>query len=301
MAPDKNKPEDREVYLFPVIVVIDAHVPPPEQLGITSVQRGEEIKDMKDLKMEWAPYCRNRSETTYKKSDTKVFFLACTLRRKNLDKLTEYQRKEYEYAIPYIWFPKNDLNKEFDTDVHIITEIGGRGLNFSFDWTFDEMEDIIDELLSKEEKEKHGKELENLINEKVKEQKKKNRDEKEAIKAKITSLSEKERNSLDNLKCYKYYPQNDYYPIERTGFINRYYGKAAEVFPPVQEAFDYSNLKEIIPTVTKEENKEEKTEEKKEEKKQEKKQEKSNNKKKEEKKAESDEEMTEMEEEQKGT
>ena len=258
MAPDKNKPDEKEIYLFPVITVVDAKVPPPKQLGITSVQRGEEIKDMKDLKMEWTPYCRNKTETSHGKSNSKVFFLTCGLRRKNLDKLSEYQRKEYEYALPYIWFPKNDLKKEFDTDVHIITELGGRGLNFSFDWTFDELDEIIDELLSKEEKEKHGKELEDLIKEKVKERKAAIKEEKDAIKAKIAALSEKERDSLDNLKCYKYYPQNDYYPIERTSYINRYYGKAAEVYPPVQDAIDYSFLKEIVPVTTenKEENKE---------------------------------------------
>jgi hypothetical protein len=244
MAPDPSKPDEKEVYLFPVITVVDALVPPPTKLGITSVQRGEELKDMSDLKMEWTPYYRRGTGITKK---PKAFFLTCTQRRQQVYRLPEDQRKEYEYAIPYIWFPKNDLKKEFDTDVHIITELNGRGLNFSFDWSFDELDEMVDEVLEDDEKEAFSEELKKIIKEKVVEQKAKIAAEKQSIKDRVAALSEKERESLDNLKCFKYYPQNEHFPIERTTFINRYYGRAVEVFPPLQAAVDYSTLKQIIP------------------------------------------------------
>jgi len=246
MAPDPEKPDSKEVYLFPVITVVDSIVPPPAKVGITSVQRGEELKPMSDLKMEWTPYYPR--DIARIRGKPICYFLDCHQRRTNIENLSVDSQKEYEYAIPYIWFPKNDLNKDYDTDVHIIHEVGGRGLNFSFDWEFDELDEMVGELLTKDEQEKHSDELKELIKEKVRERKKQIREEKEAIKSKVASLSEKEKKSLDTLKCYKYYPQNEHYPIERTSFINRYYGHAAKVFPPVQDAIDYSFLKEIITT-----------------------------------------------------
>jgi len=245
MAPDPKNPEDKEVYLFPVITVIDSQMPPPSKIGITSVQRGEEIKDMSDLKIEWVPYYRQ--DVSYLNKKPEAYFMKCTRRRQQLEHMTEEDRKEYEYAIPYIWFPKNEANKDFDTDVHIITEMNGRGLNFSFDWTFDELDDMVDEVLEDDEKEKFADELKNLIKEKVRERKAEISKEKQSIKDRINALTSKEKESLDNLKCYKYYPQNDHYPIERSTFINRYYGHAKEVFPPVQDAVDYSTLVQIVP------------------------------------------------------
>jgi len=245
MAPDPANPEDKEVYLFPVITVIDSKMPPPSKIGITSVQRGEEIKDMSDLKIEWVPYYRE--DVSYLNKKPEAYFMKCTRRRQQLEHMTEDDRKEYEYAIPHIWFPKNEANKDFDTDVHIITEMNGRGLNFSFDWTFDELDDMVDEVLEDDEKEKFADELKDLIKEKVRERKAEIAKEKQSIKDRINALTSDEKESLDNLKCYKYYPQNDHYPIERSTFINRYYGHAKEVFPPVQDAVDYSSLVQIVP------------------------------------------------------
>ena len=251
MAPDPKDPTKQRVVLFPVLNVIDAKLPPPSELAITSVQRGEEMKHMRDLKIEWAPYLPTRETwkqdiMRLKKKASKMYILVCTARRPQIDQLPIDAKKEYEYAVPYIWIPRLNEDVDYDTSVQIVTECGGRGLTFEYDWTMDEIPDMLDELFPEAgDKEKYGKQIEELIKEKVTEAKNKIREQKQALKEKKERMSPELIDSLNTLKSYKYYPQNEDYPIERSPFINRYYGKAVQVFPEPQAAFDYSTLKPI--------------------------------------------------------
>jgi len=57
------------------------------------------------------------------------------------------------------------------------------------------------------------------------------REEKAAIKQRIDDLGEKKQKALEELKVYKYYPQNedpDVSPFKAT-FVNRYYGHANKI------------------------------------------------------------------------
>lgn len=57
------------------------------------------------------------------------------------------------------------------------------------------------------------------------------REERRKIRQRLESMPEDVKESLNNLKCYKYYPKNDISNFGQTTFINRYYGHAAQSFP----------------------------------------------------------------------
>lgn len=149
--------------------------------------------------------------------------------------------KEYEYAIPYIWIPKNDENEEPETSVNIVGTCDGVGVTFEYDWTMDDVDDMTEEVLKANGlDEKHKDTIAGLIKEKVTAAKKVIRDAKEERKKRLEAMKKEEIDALNSLVIYKFYPQNKDFSIDKTSFINRYYGKANKVFPEIEQHDDFS-------------------------------------------------------------
>eukprot|EP01096_Ripella_sp_DP13-Kostka_P006603 TRINITY_DN2383_c0_g1_i1.p1 TRINITY_DN2383_c0_g1~~TRINITY_DN2383_c0_g1_i1.p1 ORF type:complete len:482 (+),score=268.87 TRINITY_DN2383_c0_g1_i1:67-1446(+) len=238
---DKKNPGQKTIVLLPVFIVIDTEVAPPSKISITSVQRvEEEIVDAAKLKMGWDTWAYTQTsgdqplERKKKRSGPLVNILSCKQRSARAKNLSELGRKDYEYAIPWIYIPRiqADQQDEVDSVVHIVTSMGGIGLSFEFDWKFDEIDEFVPKLLTEHEldAEKFKAETTELINNRVAEAKQAIRDEREKRKKVLEEMGERTQAAYDALKVYKFYPKNTFPVIQRTPFINRYYGKATQVF-----------------------------------------------------------------------
>ncbi|CAO2828031.1 unnamed protein product [Amaranthus hypochondriacus] len=234
MVPFKD---EMKIIQVPVVVAVVSPFPPSDKIGINSVQReAEEIIPMKRMKMDWVPYVPlERRDTMAERLKSEIFILKCTQRRSALRHLKEERFKAYEYCLPYFYQPFNEDELEQSTIVTIVYEMDPKPVFCEFDWEFDEVEEFTDKLIEEEELPSDQKEkFKEYVKEKVREGKKANREAREARKKALEEMSEETKAAFQNMRFYKFYPVATPDTPDLSGvkerFINRYYGKAHEIF-----------------------------------------------------------------------
>lgn len=121
-----------------------------------------------------------------------------------------------------------------DTTVNIMVELeeGGKPLVFDYDYELDDLDEFVPEKMKDEELDpKHEEKLREEIKKQVKARKLEQKTEKLAKQKQVDDLSPEEKESLKEMKIYKFYPQNDEPNVQelKVSFINRYYQHATEV------------------------------------------------------------------------
>lgn len=234
MVPFKD---EMKITHVPVVVAVVSPFPPSDKIGINSVQReAEEIVPMKLMKMDWVPYIplQNRGSMV-ERLKSEIFILRCTQRRSALRHLKEDRVKKFEYCLPYFYNPLQEDELEQSTVVQILFPIEPKPVFCEFDWEFDEVEEFTDKLIEEEELPADQKEeFKNFLKEKVREAKKANREAREARKKAKEEMSTEKKAAFENIRFYKFYPVASPDTPDVSGvkapFINRYYGKAHQVF-----------------------------------------------------------------------
>ncbi|KAJ8432812.1 hypothetical protein Cgig2_026142 [Carnegiea gigantea] len=161
-------------------------------------------------------------------------FLNCCC-RSALRHLKEDRVKKFEYCLPYFYNPLQEDELEQSTVVQILFPIEPKPVFCEFDWEFDEVEEFTDKLIEEEELPADQKEdFKNFLKEKVREAKKANREAREARKKAKEEMSAEKKAAFENIRFYKFYPVASPDTPDVSGvkapFINRYYGKAHQVF-----------------------------------------------------------------------
>ncbi|KAK8686877.1 hypothetical protein V6N13_085713 [Hibiscus sabdariffa] len=209
--------EENKVVCIPVIVAVESPFPPSDKIGINSVQReAEEIVPMKQMKMDWVPYIPLENRVA--------------LKQMKIDRL-----KKYEYCLPYFYQPLKEDELEQSTEVQIIFPAEPKPVFCEFDWELDELDEFTDKLIEEDELDKDQKDaFKDFVKEKVREAKKANRQAREARKKALEEMSEETKAAFENMRFYKFYPVQtpDTPDVSnvKAPFINRYYGKAHEIF-----------------------------------------------------------------------
>lgn len=234
MVPFKD---EMKITHVPVVVAVVSSFPPSDKIGINSVQReAEEIVPMKRMKMDWVPYVPlEKRDIMAERLKSEIFILRCTQRRSALRHLKEDRVKAYEYCLPYFYQPLKEDELEQSTVVSILYEMDPKPVFCEFDWEFDETEEFTDKLIEEEELPSDQKEkFKEYLKEKVREAKRANRDAREARKKALEEMSEETKAAFENIRFYKFYPVATPDTPDVSGvkapFINRYYGKAHEIF-----------------------------------------------------------------------
>ncbi|KAL6978398.1 Protein HEAT INTOLERANT 4 [Sarracenia purpurea var. burkii] len=230
--------EDKpKITCIPVVVAVVSPFPPSDKIGINSVQRvAEEIVPMKQMKMDWVPYIplENR-DSQVERRKSQIFILSCTQRRAGLRHLKLERVKKFEYCLPYFYQPLKEDEFEQSTIVDIMFPAGEKPVVCEFDWELDELEEFTNKLIEEEELSEDQKDVfKDFVKEKVREAKKANREARETRKKALEEMSEQTKAAFQNMKFYKFYPVGtpDTPDVSKvkSPFINRYYGKAHEVF-----------------------------------------------------------------------
>jgi len=154
-------------------------------------------------------------------------------RRASLNQLKQERIKKYEYCLPYFYQPFKEDEIEQDTVVQIMYP-KEPPVVCDFDWDLDDVEEFTDNLVQEEVLTEDSKEdFKKFVIERVTEEKKKQREVREARKKAIESTSPETKAAFENMRFYKFYPvQSPNTPDisnVKVPFINRYYGKAHEV------------------------------------------------------------------------
>ncbi|KAL5751776.1 hypothetical protein ACOSP7_021957 [Xanthoceras sorbifolium] len=223
----------RKVICIPIVVAVVSPFPPSDKIGINSVQReAEEIVPMKQMKMDWVPYIplENRDRQV-ERLKSQIYILSCTQRRTALRHLKLDRVKKYEYCLPYFYQPFKEDEFEQKTEVDIMFP-AEPPIVCEFDWEMDELEEFTDELIKGEQLSEDQKDaFKEFVKEKVREAKRANREAREARRKAIEEMSEERKAAFENMRFYKFYPvQTPETPeIQKSPFLNRYYGKAHEV------------------------------------------------------------------------
>ncbi|KAJ7513651.1 hypothetical protein O6H91_23G008800 [Diphasiastrum complanatum] len=230
-----------KVVHIPAVVAVTSPFPPSDKVGIKSVQmEGEMIVPMKEMKMGWVPYIPEDARNSVERYKCNIFTLKCTQRRAALKQLKQERIKKYEYCLPYLYQPLKEEEQQPDTVVPVMYPLDDEKppVVTEFDWAFDDVEEftdnlIQDEALPAEEKQKFKVDY---IKDAVAAERKKQREVREARRKAIKEMSEATKVGLENMRFFKFYPvQNPETPDLaslnlKASFINRYYGKAHEVF-----------------------------------------------------------------------
>ncbi|KAK9057523.1 hypothetical protein SSX86_022359 [Deinandra increscens subsp. villosa] len=225
-----------EVTLIPVVVAVVSPIPPSDKIGIMSLQRSEEILDMKQMKMDWVPYIPlGKRGSSVERLKSQIFILSCVQRRAGLKHLTLDRFKKFEYCLPYIYNPFKEDETEQSTIVDILYPVEPAPVVCDFDWAVQKLEDFTNELISEEALSEDQKDaFKEFVKEKVREGKRANHEERQKRKKAIEELSEEKVAALKSMRFYKFYPvaTPDTPDVSRVkaSFINRYYGKAHQVF-----------------------------------------------------------------------
>ncbi|CAH2069738.1 unnamed protein product [Thlaspi arvense] len=217
----------------PTVVAIESPDPPSDKIGVTSVQRGEEIVPMKQMKMDWVPYISfEKRDRQVDRMNFQIFTLVCTQRRSALKHLKEDRVKEFDYCVPYFYNPFREDEFEQRTLVHIVFPSEPPVMD-KFDWEFETLEEFTDDLIE------HGKlsaeqkdEFKEFVKEQVRAARKARREARDARLRVIEEMSEDDKQAFHRIKFYKFYPQaSPDIPMNiiKTPFINRYYGNAHQV------------------------------------------------------------------------
>ncbi|GLT44016.1 hypothetical protein SLA2020_179350 [Shorea laevis] len=228
--------EENKLICIPVVVTVVSPVPPSDKIGINSVQReAEEIVPMKQMKMDWVPYMPLEDrDSQVDRMKSQIFILSCTQRRTALKHLKIDRLKKYEYCLPYFYDPLKEDELEQSTVVQIFFPLEPPVV-CEFDWEFDEVDEFTDKLVEEEALPVDQKDaFKEFVEEKVREAKKANREARQARKKAREEMSEEIKAAFQNMKFYKFYPVKtadtpDVSQV-KSPFINRYYGKAHEVF-----------------------------------------------------------------------
>eukprot|EP00898_Chlorokybus_atmophyticus_P000754 jgi/Chlat1/167/Chrsp1S03242 len=202
---------------IPAIVAVTSPTPPSDQLSIKSVQMEGDgtLLKLKDMKMDWVPFIPDTRKQV-ERTKPQVFVLKCILRRAALKRLSEAQVKKYEYCLPYIYQPLKEEQFQYDSTVSLMfpLEDPQPPVVAEFDWQFDTVE--------------------NFCRTEVNAAKAKVREAKAKRKAELEALTDDSKKVMEDMRFYKFYPvKSDNYPDIsgfKSSFINRYYGKAHEVF-----------------------------------------------------------------------
>lgn len=228
--------QENKLVCIPVVVAVDSPIPPSDKIGINSVQREvEEIIPMKKMKMDWVPYMPlEKRDSQVDRLRSQIYILSCTQRRSALKHLKIDRFKKFEYCLPYFYNPLKEDELEQSTEVSIIFP-SEPPVVCDFDWELDELDEFTDKLVEDEvlpEGEKDA--FKEFVKEKVREAKKSNREAREARTKARENMSEDIKTAFQNMNFYKFYPVNtpntpDVSKV-KSPFINRYYGKAREVF-----------------------------------------------------------------------
>ncbi|KAF3440453.1 hypothetical protein FNV43_RR18737 [Rhamnella rubrinervis] len=228
---------ENKVICIPVVVAVVSPFPPSDKIGINSVQReAEEIIPMKQMKMDWVPYIPlEKRDSQVDRLKSQIFILSCTQRRAALKHLKIDRIKKYEYCLPYFYQPFKEDELEQSTEVQIIFPAEPKPIFCEFDWELDELEEFTDKLIQEEELSEDQKDaFKAFVREKVKEAKKANREAREARKKALEEMSEETKAAFEKMRFYKFYPVQtpDTPDVSnvKAPFINRYYGKAHEIF-----------------------------------------------------------------------
>ncbi|GBG91762.1 hypothetical protein CBR_g53615 [Chara braunii] len=236
------KDKSRVIHI-PAVVAVTSPFPPSDKIGIKSIQMEEEmVVPMKEMKMGWAPYVPEEDEfKPIERVKTQIFTLKCTQRRPALKQLKKERIKKSEYCLPYIYQPMKEEEVEVDTVVSILFEVDGGAVPpiiCDFDWEFDEMDEFVQDKIDEGAlDDKYRKEFANFVPNEVDAAKRKAKEAKEARKKAIEDMTpemRESRESLENMRFYKFYPKpsEDTPNVEnfKASYINRYYGKAHQVF-----------------------------------------------------------------------
>jgi len=225
-----------KVVHIPVTVAVVSSFPPSDKIGIKSVQmEGETIVPMKEMKMDWVPYVPFYDRPLQVEHlKTRIYTLQCMQRRASLNQLKQERIKKYEYCLPYFYQPFKEDEIEQDTVVQIMYP-KEPPVVCDFDWDLDDVEEFTNNLVQEEVLTEDSKEdFKKFVIERVTEEKKKQREVREARKKAIESTSPETKAAFENMRFYKFYPvQSPNTPDisnVKVPFINRYYGKAHEVF-----------------------------------------------------------------------
>ncbi|CAB4283620.1 unnamed protein product [Prunus armeniaca] len=200
---------ENKVVCIPVVVAVVSPFPPSDKIGINSVQReAEEIIPMKQMKMDWIPYIplENR-DSQVDRLKSQIFILGCTQRRAALKHMKIDRLKKFEYCLPYFYQPFKEDELEQSTEVPIMFPGEPKPVYCEFDWELDELEEFTDKLIEEEELSADQKDaFKEFLKEKVREQKKNNREAREARRKAIEEMSEEAKAAFENMRFYKFYP-----------------------------------------------------------------------------------------------
>ncbi|KAD4586353.1 hypothetical protein E3N88_23954 [Mikania micrantha] len=183
---------------IPVVIAVVSPFPPSDKIGIKSVQmESEEIVDMKRMKMDWVPYIPlGKRGSSVERLNSQIFILSCV-------------QRSYLMLESRVW--KMDLN--WSSWVIWVTAVWVKMIVCEFDWEMDELEDFTN----------------GLISDALSEDQRDAFKERESRARARAELSEDEVAAFENMRFYKFYP--DVTPDTlKVSYINRYYGKAHEVF-----------------------------------------------------------------------
>eukprot|EP01080_Neovahlkampfia_damariscottae_P011309 gene11309-4120_t len=216
---------------IPHIVLVVGDTPPLSTLGITSVQRqDEEILAMSDMKMGFFQLKSKKKEL----SDLNNFFyLDCYERRSNLVNLKEEDKFKYDYCLPYIYKKEQENDLQQNTEIMVQLVVNGRGLSLDFDFEFDDVDEFVEEYSKENELTKEEAVIvKNAIKDEIKSTKEKFKKEKEEKLKRFSVYTKQQKAEFEKLKFYKFYPQNKDINVGdfKSPYINRYYGKAHEMF-----------------------------------------------------------------------
>ncbi|KAG7535507.1 hypothetical protein ISN45_Aa08g029360 [Arabidopsis thaliana x Arabidopsis arenosa] len=231
-----NYKNEKKDVIVPAVVCIESSIPPSDKIGVASVQ-GEvgEIIPMKNMKMDWVPYVPlEQRDRQVDRKNFPVFILGCTQRRSALKHLPEGRAKKFNYCLPYINNPFKVDESEQSTVVQISFPSEPL-VECEYDWVKSNVEDFTDNLINEEVLLPEQKDA---FEEFVKEQSNiamaaydRAKEAREKVKE---GLSKETTKAYQEMKLYKFYPlpspdTPDTAGIEKSPFINRYFGKAHEV------------------------------------------------------------------------
>ncbi|KAH7283340.1 hypothetical protein KP509_34G002200 [Ceratopteris richardii] len=224
---------------IPAVVAVVAQHPPSDKIGIKSVQmEGEFIVPMKQMKMDWVPYIpADKDHISVERYRSQIFTLKCVQRRVALKNLKEERLKKYEYCLPYFNNPLKEEELEPDTVVSIIFPFDDEKppLLTDFDWELDDLEEMADNLVKDESLTPETKDaFKAFVKQKVSEERKQQRQAREERRKRIQEMNAETKAFYENIRFYKFYPRQSAGTPDisnlKSSFINRYYGKANEVF-----------------------------------------------------------------------
>lgn len=215
-----------QVVLIPALVVAETKAPPPESIALKSVQLVEEIMvPFSRLKLTW-----------HQISGTEIHVLKCGARKQMIERMPIERRNEFTYALPYM-LRKKDIDEMGGQDTSVQVQVEREGnppLLFDHDWEMDTIADRANEICE-DSGITDATEIENVkqaIKAAVKAKKEANAKEVEKVRARYEAFTDAQKEAFETMRVTKWYPENKEPEIDqwKTPFINRYWGRASQVF-----------------------------------------------------------------------